>query len=208
MNAGFVGASRVEYELDPEDETEPEAVESGIDAAGENLESAAITAGSSIYGALNPRAKLFASLASESYDRAVTSAKYEYRKAMRSVATMIHPEDLPNKASAKSAAVEAYDEALYAAEDEYSSFLNQVSSAQQQYDDTLREAKEIHQSAVAAASVMVYGKLQLAVDIMVSIADEQHQQALREAEKTYDAWYSFASQAVARKSIDSQLRYG
>lgn len=226
VNAGFVGASRVEYDLDPEDEADAGVVQGVIDdasravsealiegskyasIASEKLESAAITAGSSIYGALNPRAKLFASLASEAYELAIRSAKDEYRKAIKSVATMIHPEDLPNKASAKSAAVEAYDEALDAAEDEYSSFLNQISSAQQQYDDMLQEAKEIYQSAVDVASAAIYGTPQPAIESLVSVANEQYQQALRAAEKTYDIWYSFASQAVARKSIDTQLQCG
>lgn len=263
MNAGFVGASRVEYEEDPEDEAAAEIVHSIIDAvsekfvdvshaaskalaeatiagekyasiASEKLESAAsgvlhetlqpageslvsvaadgysaaITAGSSIYGALNPRAKLFASLASEAYARAVTSANNEYRRAMKSVETMIYPEDLPNKASARSAAVEAYDEALDTAEDEYTGLLNQASSAQQQYDAALQEAKEIYQSAVDAASAAIHGTSQPAVESLVSFANEQYQQALRAAEKTYDVWYNFASQVVIRKSIDCLLQFG
>lgn len=222
MNAGFVGASRVEYDLDLEDETDTGVVQGVIDdasravsealaeggkyasIASEKLESAAITAG--IYGALSPRAKLFTSLASEAYELAIASAKDEYRKAIRSVATMIHLEDLPNKAAAKSAAVEAYDEALDAAEDEYSGFLNQISSAQQQYDDMLQDAKEIYQSAVDVAGAAIYGTSPSAIENWISVANEEYQQALRAAEKTYDLWYSFASQAIARKSINTQLR--
>lgn len=251
VNAGFVGASRVEYEEDPEDETAAEIV---IDAAGEkfvdasravsnaladatiagekyisiaseklgsaassvlyeNLQpagdslvsvaadgyAAAITTGGSVYEAINSKAKSFAFLASEAYDLAVTSANDGYRKAMRSVATMVTPEDLPNRDSAKSAAVEAYDQALNAAEDGYSGWLNQASSVQQQYDEVLREAGEIYQSAVDAASAAVYGTSQPAVESLVSVANEQYHQALRAAESTYDIWYSFASQAIARK---------
>lgn len=248
VNAGFVGASRVEYEEDFEDET---AAEIGIDAAGEKfvdalsnaltgatiagekyasiasekLESAAssvlyenlqpageslvsvaadgyaaaVTAGSSVHGALNSKVKSFALLASEVYDLAVTSANDGYRKAMRSVATMVTPEELPNRDSAKSSAVEAYDQALDTAENEYSGWLNQALSAQQQYDAVLREANEIYQSAVDAASAAIYGTSQPAVESLVSIANEQYHQAVREAESTYDIWYSFASQAIARK---------
>lgn len=251
VNAGFVGASRVEYEEDPEDETAAEII---IDAAGEKfvdasravsnalteativgekyasiasekLESAAssvlyenlqpageslvsvatdgyaaaITAGSSVYGAINSKATSFAFLASEVYDNAVTSANDGYRKAMSSVATMVTPEELPNRDTAHSAAIEAYDQALDTAEDEYAGWLNQASSAQQRYDAVLLEAKEVYQSAVDAASAAIYETSQPAVESLISIAGDKYHQALRAAESTYDIWYSFASQAIARK---------
>lgn len=206
MNAGFVGASRVEYELDPEDETITEVVQDVIDTASETAVLGIPTAGSILYEALGPRAKLFASLASEAYDRAVTSAGDRYRKAMRNVATMVHPDELPHQPAAKNAAVEAYDEALDAAEDLYSNWLNQASSAQQQYDGISQEAQEIYQAAVDAASTAVYGTSQPAVESLISVASEQYQQALRAAEETYDIWYNYASKVVSRKLINTLLR--
>jgi hypothetical protein len=262
--AGYVGASRVEYEYDPEEEeTLGEKVNDIIDAvndklvdasravsealvgatttqavgekyssiasekydsalsaassalygtpqpAGESIVSiatdkysAAVAAASSvIYGTPTPMIELFASQAQAAYERSQTVAKDEYRKAMRKVATMVYPEDLPHKdsaASAASAAKEAYNEALTAAEAQYSSLLKEASKVHSRYDSVASEARASYDSALSAASTAIYGTPQPASESILSVAKEKYHQALNEAQITYDSWYSVASTAVLR----------
>lgn len=162
--------------------------------------SAAVAAASSIiYGAPTPRVEIFASQANEAYQRSIIAAKDQYRKAMRNVATMVYPEDLPHKDSVKAAAIEKYNGALAAAEENYSSLLKQASSVQSQYDRVMQQAQASYQAVVDAASTAIYGTPQPTVESVISVAKEKYQQALKEAGKTYDSWYSVASTAVSRK---------
>ncbi|KAH8153162.1 uncharacterized protein LAJ45_02749 [Morchella importuna] len=202
--AGYVGASRVEYEYDPEEEeTLGEKVSGIIDAVNGKLVDASRAVSEALAGATTTQAvgEKYSSIASEKYDSALSAAS-----------GALYGTPQPAGESIVSIATDRYSAAVAAASSViYGTPTPRIelfaSQAQAAYERSQTVAKDEYRKAMRKAATMVYPEDLPHKDSAASAAKEAYNEALTSAEAQYSSLLKEASKVHSRyDSVASEAR--
>lgn len=209
--AGYVGASRVEYEYDPEEEeTLSEKVSDIIDAVNDKLVDASRAVSEALVGATTTQVvgEKYSSIASEKYDSALSAASSalygtpqpagesivsiatdKYSAAVAAASSVIYGTPTPRIELFASQAQAAYERSQTVAKDEYRKAMRKVATMVYPEDFP-------HKDSAASAAKEAYNEA-------LTAAEAQYSSLLKEASKVHSRYDSVASEA--RASYDSAL---